>query len=62
MSPLSSVLMMSSYIFCELISCFKVHMPPFFVECPPSNGVAFLLARASVVVSWDIGESILSGD
>ena len=24
--------------FDELISCLRFHMPPFFAECPPSNG------------------------
>ena len=47
--------------FCELISCLRVHMPPFFVYCPPSYRGAFLLTGTTVVRSCAFGESILSG-
>ena len=42
-SPLSYVLMRSSYNFGEMISCLRVHMPPILVKCAPSNVGALLL-------------------
>ena len=50
-SPLSSVLMRSSYNFGENILCLRVHMPQVFVECSQSNGGALLLAGTTVVGS-----------
>ena len=51
MHPLISVLMSSSYNFGELISCFRVHIPPFFVDCQQSNGGYLLLDGTTVVGS-----------
>ena len=51
MSYLSSILIRSSYNFVGLISFLRVHMPPIFVECPPSNGEALLSAGNTVVGS-----------
>ena len=62
MSPLSSILMRSSYNFGELISCSIVQMPPIFVECPPSNGGDLLLAGTKVVGSGGFGESLWDGE
>ena len=62
MPPLSSILMRSSYNFSELISFLRVHMSPYFIECPPSNGGSLLLAGTTVKRSWDFGESILSSE
>ena len=45
--------------FCDMISCLRFQMPPFFVECPPYNSGAFLLAGNAVVGSWAFGESNL---
>ena len=48
--------------FGDLISCFKFHMPPFFVDCPMSNGEALLLYRAIFVQSVGFGESFCVGE
>ena len=57
MSPLSSVLMSSSSNFGELILCFRVHMPPVFVDFPLSNGGSLLLDGTTEVGSGGFGES-----
>ena len=49
MSPLSSLLIRSSYNFGDMISCLRVQMPTIFVEFPPSNGGALLLSRNTVL-------------
>ena len=41
--------MRSSYNFGELISCFRVHMPPTCVYFQLSNGGSLLLDRTTVV-------------
>ena len=48
-SPLSYVLMRRSYNFGELVSCFRVHVPPILIECLLSNGVDLLLVSTTVV-------------
>ena len=62
MLTLSFILRRISYNFGELISCFRVHIPPVFVESPSSNGGDLLLAGITVVVYRDSGESFLSGE
>ena len=49
MSPLSYVLISSSYNFGDLISCLGVQMPPILVEFTLSNGGALLLDSTTVV-------------
>ena len=61
MSPLSSVLMGSSWNLGELISCFIVHMTPIFVYCPPSNGGALLIVDTKLTGSGGFGESFWVG-
>ena len=61
MSPLSYVLTKSSYNFVEMISFFRFHTSPIFVDCPPSNGGALLLTRNTVVGSVGFGESFRVG-
>ena len=56
MHLLSYVLMRSSYNFGELISYFRAHMLPIFIDFPPSNGGSFLLAGTTVVGYRDFGE------
>ena len=56
MSPLSYVLIRNSKNFGDTISCFRFHMPPTFVECPPPNGGSILLAGNIVVGSGGFGE------
>ena len=61
MSPLSSVLMRSSYNFGDLISYLRVHMPPILVEFPPSNGGSLLLVGNMVVGSVGVNASLWVG-
>ena len=61
MSPLSYVLIISSYNFGDMISCLRVHMPPIFVECPPSNGGSVLLVETETLGSRGFGESLWAG-
>ena len=60
MSSLSSVFIIISYNFGELISCLRVHMQSTFVECPSYNGEDLFLTRTEVLEYWDFGEPILS--
>ena len=62
MSPLSSVLVRSSYNFGELISCLRVHMPPILVEFPPSNGGYLLLSGTAFVGSGVVDVSFWAGE
>ena len=48
--------------FFEIISCLMVRMAPIFVEFPPSNCGAYLLASTTVVGYWAFGETIFSGE
>ena len=61
-SPLSYVLMRSSYNFGDLISCLRFHMPPILVECPPSNGGSLLLVGTTVVGSGGVNVSFWVGE
>ena len=60
-STLSSVLTRSSQNLGELISCFRVHTTPIFVEFTPYNGGDLLLAGTTVVGSGVFGESYWVG-
>ena len=62
MSPVSYVLMWSSYNLGSLVSCFRFHMPPIFVYYLPSNGGDLLLPGTTVVGSGGFGESFWVGD
>ena len=62
MSPLSHVLMSSSYNFGDLISCLGVQMPPILVEFTLSNGGALLLDGTTVVRSGGFYASLWAGD
>ena len=60
MSPLSYVLIMSSYNFVDLISCLRVQFPPILIECPHSSGGAVFLSGTKVSGYWDFGDYNLS--
>ena len=62
MSPLSSVFISTSDNLGGLISYFRVHMPPIFVDCPLPNGVALLLFGITLVGYGGFGESLCSGE
>ena len=61
-SPLSYVLMRSSYNFGELISFLRVHMPPMLVGCSPSNGGSLLLVSTTLVGSGGVDVSLWVGE
>ena len=62
MSPLSFILMRSSYNLGEMISCFRVHMPPIFVYYTPSNGGDHLLGGTKLIGSGSFGEYFWVGE
>ena len=62
MSFFSYVLMKSSYNFGGMISCFRFHMPPIFVDCPMTNDGSLLLAGTAVVWSGGFGKSFWVGE